>query len=96
MSSANTETTRVVELCTEYGKPRDWFHPETKLLGCYEQIVNNGLKIEDCVDAREYCKIIMDRFFTLLDTVTYMKHEHIQKEKEYGIPWRTAFKTELF
>jgi len=38
----------------------------------------------------------MDRFFTLLDNVTYMKHEHIQKEKEYGIPWRSAFKTELY
>jgi hypothetical protein len=37
----------------------------------------------------------MDRFFTLLDNVTYMKHEHIQKEKEYGIPWRSAFKVEL-
>jgi len=38
----------------------------------------------------------MDRFFTLLDNVTYMKHEHIQKEKEYGIAWRSAFKAELF
>jgi len=38
----------------------------------------------------------MDRFFTLLDNVTYMKHEHIQKEKEYGIPWRSAFKVELY
>ena len=25
-----------------------------------------------------------------------MKHEHIQKEKEYGIPWRSAFKVELY
>ena len=37
----------------------------------------------------------MDRFFTLLDNITYMKHEHIQKEKEYGITWRSAFKVEL-
>ena len=38
----------------------------------------------------------MDRFFTLLDNITYMKHEHIQKEKEYGITWRSAFKVELY
>jgi hypothetical protein len=37
----------------------------------------------------------MDRYFTLLDNITYMKHEHIQKEKEYGITWRSAFKVEL-
>ena len=33
---------------------------------------------------------------TLLDNATYMPCEHIQKEKEYGIPWRTAFKKELY
>ena len=32
---------------------------------------------------------------TLLDNATYMPCEHIQKEKEYGITWRTAFKEEL-
>ena len=31
----------------------------------------------------------------MLDNATYMPCEHIQKEKEYGIPWRTAFKKEL-
>ena len=45
--------------------------------------------------AAAVCKAIMERFFDLLDNVTYMKHEHIQKEKEYGIPWRSAFKKEL-
>lgn len=33
---------------------------------------------------------------TLLDSATYMPCEHIQKEKEYGIPWRSAFKRELY
>ena len=32
---------------------------------------------------------------TLLDNATYMPCEHVQKEKEYGIPWRTEFKKEL-
>ena len=31
----------------------------------------------------------------MLDNATYMPCEHIQKEKEYGIPWRSAFKKEL-
>ena len=30
-----------------------------------------------------------------MDNATYMPCEHIQKEKQYGIPWRTAFKREL-
>ena len=47
------------------------------------------------VDAAGHCKTIMDRYFALLDNITYMKHEHIQKEKEYGITWRSAFKVEL-
>lgn len=37
----------------------------------------------------------MFRYITLLDNVTFMPSEHIQKEKEYGITWRTAFKKEL-
>ena len=31
----------------------------------------------------------------MLDNATYMPCEHIQKEKEYGILWRSAFKKEL-
>ena len=31
----------------------------------------------------------------MLDEATYMPVEYIQKEKEYGITWRTAFKAEL-
>jgi hypothetical protein len=55
-------------------------------------MIENKIDLEECVDAKDHCKIIMDRYFTLLDNVTYMKFEHIQKEKEYGIPWRSAFK----
>ena len=36
----------------------------------------------------------MRRFVTLLDNAIYLPVEYIQKEKEYGIPWRTAFKKE--
>ena len=37
----------------------------------------------------------MQRFVILLDNAAYMPLEHVQKEKEYGIPWRSAFKAEL-
>ena len=37
----------------------------------------------------------MGRYIVLLDNATFMPSEHIQKEKEYGITWRTAFKKEL-
>ena len=37
----------------------------------------------------------MQRFVVLLDNAAYMPLEHVQKEKEYGIPWRSAFKAEL-
>ena len=39
--------------------------------------------------------MLMERYVTLLDNATYMPIEHIQKEKEYGIPWRTTFKQEV-
>lgn len=39
---------------------------------------------------------MMQRFVTLLDNATYMHCEYIQKEKEYGITWRSAFKAEMF
>jgi len=48
-----------------------------------------------CVEARKFCQALMQRYVTLLDNATYMPIEHVQKEKEYGIPWRSAFKAEL-
>ena len=63
---------------------------------CRAEIENTpGLSIDDCVLARDYCQTIMQRYITLLDNATYMPCEHIQKEKEYGIKWRTTFKLEL-
>ena len=45
--------------------------------------------------SRDFCHALMQRFVTLLDNAAYMPLEHVQKEKEYGIPWRSAFKAEL-
>lgn len=50
------------------------------------------IPLSECISSREYCDKIMFRYITLLDNATFMPSEHIQKEKEYGITWRTAFK----
>ena len=47
------------------------------------------------VDVEHHCSFMMKRFYSLLDNIQCMKHEHIQKEKEYGITWRSAYKKEL-
>jgi hypothetical protein len=78
-----------------HGNPREFFHTARKFLGCAEEIEKQGLSLTDCVNARAYCEGVMHRYISLLDSATFMPSEHIQKEKEYGITWRTAFKKEL-
>ena len=78
-----------------HGNPREYFHMARKFLGCAEEIEKQGLSLADCVSSRSYCEGIMARYICLLDNATFMPSEHIQKEKEYGITWRTAFKKEL-
>ena len=62
---------------------------------CKGHIEDHQVDPASVVDARDYCQGIMQRYITMLDNATYMPCEHIQKEKEYGIPWRSAFKVEL-
>jgi len=69
---------------------------KNKKIGCSNCMVDFGIPIAECVDSRQYCDAIMQRYIVLLDNATYMPCEHIQKEKEYGIPWRSAFKQELY
>lgn len=49
----------------------------------------------ELVEAQDYCMKVMQRYIDILDDATYMPNEHIWKEKEYGIPWRSEFKTHL-
>ena len=58
-------------------------------------MADQKIELNKCINAREYCDKVMFRYITLLDNGTFMPSEHIQKEKEYGITWRTAFKKEL-
>lgn len=80
---------------SEFKNPKNYFHVKSKKLGCTEEMVNAKIELSDCMDSREYCDAIMARYVTLLDNATFMPFEHIQKEKEYGIIWRSAFKAEM-
>ena len=40
-------------------------------------------------------KEIHTKWNKLYDKARYLKSEHDLKEKEYGIPWRSAYKTAL-
>ena len=64
-------------------------------MGCTEEMVRDKLNLSECVDSRVYCDSIMQRYIVVLDNATFIPCEHIQKEKEYGITWRSAFKAEL-
>ncbi len=45
--------------------------------------------VEKKVDAKE----ILGLWAKIFDKSKYLKSEHDLKEKEYGIPWRSAYKT---
>ena len=49
----------------------------------------------ELVEAQDYCMKVMQRYIDILDDATYMPTEYFQKEKEYGIPWRSAFRAHL-
>ena len=88
-------TQKVVTPCKTHNMLKDYFHPASKTTGCQTCFIEKQIIFSELVDAREYCNKVMERFIDILDHATYMPNEHIQKEKEYGIPWRTAFKEEL-
>jgi len=76
-------------------KPKEKYHVKKGVSGCAQCFTQFGLPAGELIDSKDFCRQVMDRFIDALDNATYMPHEHIQKEKEYGIKWRTAFKTEL-
>jgi len=45
--------------------------------------------------AKTMCDDMMKRWVNLIDNATYMPIEHLFKEKDFGIRWRTAFKAEI-
>ena len=83
-------------MCTKYNQPKEYFHEATRQTLCNGELEEKQIDMLDCVLARDFCQGIMQRYVTLLDNATYMPCEHIHKEKEYGIPWRSAFKKELY
>ena len=81
--------------CVEHNSKKEFFHFETRMTLCSQCLVDKQMDKDRCVECRFFCQALMQRFVSLLDNATYMPLEHVQKEKEYGIPWRSAFKAEL-
>ena len=90
-----SNTTKQVTVCPNTGQNKEFFHLASRQLLCQQDILDKKMSTEDCMMARTYCSEMMQRYITLLDNATYMPSEHVQKEKEYGIAWRTAFKKEM-
>ena len=75
---------------------KEHFYFPTRMTFCTQCLAEKNISRADCADTRKFCSAMMHRFTTLLDNATFMPVEHVQKEKEYGIPWRSAFKKELY
>lgn len=93
--ASKSSATKEIHSCTEHNSPKELFHFITRRTLCSQCLVDMQIDRDHCVEARVFCQAMMQRFVRLLDNATYMPIEHIQKEKEYGIPWRSAFKAEL-
>ena len=93
MSISNT--TKQITVCQEHGQNKEYFHVSSRQMLCPQCLSERKIQADDCVSSRQYCSDMMQRYITLLDNATYMPTEHVQKEKEYGIQWRTAFKREM-
>ena len=91
----SVSTQKTVDLCEQHGKPKEYFHFDSKCIGCEKCFKEKDIHKTDCTSARDWCTKMMERYIDVLDNATYMPCEHIQKEKEYGITWRSAFKAQL-
>ena len=88
-------TSKTIDLCPSHSMPKELFHFKSKSTGCQKCFITQQINFAELVDARVFCTKIMERYICVLDNATYMPCEHVQKEKEYGLPWRCAFKDEL-
>jgi hypothetical protein len=97
LSDATGQSSDGPKVCEQssFGNPKEYFNFKEKKLGCQEEMAQAKIPLDDCVNARKFCDSIMQRYIVVLDNATFMPCEHIQKEKEYGIIWRSAYKEEL-
>ena len=73
----------------------EFFSLELNKTMCRGYAEENKIEIDTLLNSQDYCQSVMKRYIHLLDKATYMPVEHIQKEREYGVTWRTAFKKEM-
>ena len=73
----------------------EFFSLELNKTMCRGYAEENKIDIDTLLSSQDYCQSVMKRYIHLLDKATFMPVEHIQKEREYGVVWRTAFKKEM-
>ena len=94
LASLSASTKRVTT-DEKYKQPMEFFSMELNKTMCRGYAEDNNIKVETLLNASDYCQSVMMRYIHLLDKATFMPAEHIQKEREYGIIWRSAFKREM-
>eukprot|EP00347_Sterkiella_histriomuscorum_P000466 403375749 len=62
---------------------------------CDQCISANKTNVLDFKNLNEHCKEQYEQWKKLNNQARYLSSEHDQKEKEYGIAWRSAFKIEI-
>ena len=70
----------------------EYFSKSLKKSMCAQCVFEGKIERDTLSDSRKLIQDLMQRWINLIDNATYMPCEHIQKEKEFGIRWRTAFK----
>ena len=84
-----------IQRCTYHNKDKDLFSQTQKNMFCEQCVTDNKLNASELVDSKEYCLKEFEKWKKLRNFAYYLKSEHEQKEKEYGIPWRSSFKVEI-
>ncbi len=62
---------------------------------CEKCVVDYKMNASALFSTVQYCNDTYDAWKRLENQTKYLSAEHDQKEKEYGIPWRSAFKKEI-
>ncbi|CDW79693.1 UNKNOWN [Stylonychia lemnae] len=72
-----------------------YYNSDTRVSYCDTCIASDKVNVNELIVSTKYCQEAYDNWKKLLNQSQYLSSEHEQKEKEYGIPWRSAFKVEI-
>lgn len=75
VTGSSTGSIKVVEL-SSYGNPKIYYHIQSKKLGCEVEMSKEKILLSECINARQFCDGIMQRYIVMLDNATFMPSEH--------------------